>query len=391
MGNKKGKALAKELMDDLLEREDQKATIRAPVKKREDVAETVAIEFDDDPDFSFSRVLESPLSQEPVEPPPVEPDISSDATVAIVDRRRPTKLEMAPPPKEFSPPEVEDREVGKADVNIEVESDKTEVAEKPVEPHASPVGEDHTVRIGETVRIGSTMPIPPKGRSDGIAPEDRVRASVGRHSAFRSSGPVSTTEAALAQSENLRIAQTRLLELEQEIERLRLQNEELAAAGETLRRRSDELLASNQRRESDYQNAVSTFQQEKEILLNSKEALQTELQMSRQKSEELELRISTNIQKIRVRERELENRLELVKMESAALIRNKDEMILDLKRQMDQLNLELNNYRTKNQELNRLTTDKQEMLRRTVKALRLALSMLEGEEEAPKAAQRKAK
>ncbi|MGZ3722551.1 MAG: hypothetical protein ACXVA9_06455, partial [Bdellovibrionales bacterium] len=187
------------------------------------------------------------------------------------------------------------------------------------------------------------------------------------------------------------IAQQRLLEFEQEIERLRLQNEELAAAGETLRRRTDELIAGNQRRESDYENAVSTFAQEKEILVNSKEAVQRDLEGQRQRNEELGLRISTNIQKIRVRERELENRLELVKMESAALIRSKDEMILELKRNIDQLNLELNNYRNKNQELNRLTTDKQEMLRRTVKALRLALSMLEGEEEAPKAPLRKAK
>lgn len=222
-------------------------------------------------------------------------------------------------------------------------------------------------------------------------PEDRVRASVGRFGAFRSGGQASTTEAALAQSESLRIAQARLLDLEGEIERLRLQNEELAAAGETLRRRTDELLAENQRRESDYQHAISTFEQEKEILTNSKEALQRDLELQRRKVEELELRISTNIQKIRVRERELENRLELVKMESAALIRSKDEMILELKRNTDQLNLELNNYRAKNQELNRLTNDKQEMLRRTVKALRLALSMLEGEEEVPKTPQRKAK
>ena len=127
----------------------------------------------------------------------------------------------------------------------------------------------------------------------------------------------------------------------------------------------------------------------------SEQALQRDLELQRRKSEELELRISTNIQKIRVRERELENRLELVKMESAALIRSKDEMILEHKRTIDQLNMELNNYRAKNQELNRLTTDKQEMLRRTVKALRLALSMLEGEEDqngnAKPAPQRKAK
>jgi hypothetical protein len=262
-------------------------------------------------------------------------------------------------------------------------TDATEISD----PLVSQMGadEDRTQRIQP-----SQLP------SSGAA-EDRVRASVGRFAPSRAVGQVSATEAALAQSESLRVAQARLMEFEQEIERLRLQNEELAAAGETLRRRTDELGAANQKRESDYQNLVSTFEQEKGILLGSKEAIQRDLAAQRMKNEELELRISTNIQKIRVRERELENRLELVKMESAALIRSKDEMILELKRNIDQLNLELNNYRSKNQELNRLTTDKQEQLRRTVKALRLALSMLEGEEEAPRAAaapatpQRKAK
>jgi chromosome segregation ATPase len=248
--------------------------------------------------------------------------------------------------------------------------------------------DDKTVRLSDQSRTqGPTPQIQAES-------ENRVRASVGRYGAFRSGGPASSTEAALAQSESLRIAQSRLLELEQEIERLRLQNEELAAAGETLRRRGDELMTKNTKRENDYQHAVDTFEQEKHLLSATKEALQRDVESLRRKNEELELRVTTNIQKIRVRERELENRLELVKMESAALIRSKDEMVLELKRNIDQLNMELTNYRSKNQELNRLTTDKQEMLRRTVKALRLALSMLEGEEEthsAPKPPQRKAK
>lgn len=276
-------------------------------------------------------------------------------------------------------------------------SNSTEISESVI-AKTSLTHDDATMRINST-RVASSnqppatasiaMPPPPPSHSES---EDRVRASVGRFAPFRSSSGSSSTEAALAQSESLRIAQNRLLEFEQEIERLRTQNEELAAAGETLRRRTDELLASNQKRESDYQHAIAQFDQEKEILSNSKEALQRDLEITKQKGEELELRISSNIQKIRVRERELENRLELVRMESAALIRSKDELILDLKRQIDQLNIELNNYRNKNQELNRQTNDKQEMLRRTVKALRLALSMLEGEEENPAAnAQRKAK
>lgn len=237
--------------------------------------------------------------------------------------------------------------------------------------------DDRTERINES-RLQQPMAKKPEPKES----EDKVRASVGRFSSMRAGGQ--GTEAALAQSESLRIAQGRILDLENEIERLRTQNEELGAAAETLRRRADELLAINSRREADYQNAISSFEQEKNILGSARDALGRDVEQVRRKNEELELRISSNIQKIRVRERELENRLELIKMESQALIRSKDDMILELKRQIDQLNIELNNYRTKNQELNRQTTDKQEMLRRTVKALRLALSMLEGEDEQAK-------
>ncbi len=248
----------------------------------------------------------------------------------------------------------------------------------------SAANDDHTERINESkLQQAIAKPAAP-------SPEDKVRASVGRFSSMRAGGQ-GGTEAALAQSESLRIAQGRLLELEAEIERLRIQNEELGAAAETLRRRADELLAIGNRREADYQNAISSFDQEKNILGASRDAMGRDVEQLRRKNEELELRISSNIQKIRVRERELENRLELIKMESQALIRSKDDMILELKRQIDQLNIELNNYRTKNQELNRQTTDKQEMLRRTVKALRLALSMLEGEDDQNKNPQRKAK
>lgn len=320
MGDKKGKALALELMDDLLNEDGDESVVNQGKAKKNEVKGKI--------------------------------------------------------------PDVEDIEIETFDAHRTEISNKTEISDPQQTLPEVGGDEDRTMRINPT-QNHQTAPIAP--------PDNKVRASVGKFGAFRSSGPASASEAALAQSENLRIAQQRLTEFEQEIERLRLQNEELAAAGETLRRRTDELSASNQRRESDYQHAVSTFAQEKEILINSKEAVQRNFEELRQKNEELELRISTNIQKIRVRERELENRLELVKMESAALIRSKDEMILELKRQSDQLNLELNNYRTKNQELNRLTTDKQEMLRRTVKALRLALSMLEGEEEAPKVPMRKAK
>ena len=106
-----------------------------------------------------------------------------------------------------------------------------------------------------------------------------------------------------------------------------------------------------------------------------------ELFSLKEKMEGMEERLAANMQKVRVRERELENRLELVKMESSAIIRNKNEIILDLKRSIDQLNIELENYRSKGMELNQQISGKEEVLKRTVRTLRIALTMLEGVED----------
>jgi hypothetical protein len=213
---------------------------------------------------------------------------------------------------------------------------------------------DETVRINES-KITKTPPDTQKRPSRPPEPPTEPKPAVGRYSPLKSGGFSSATEAAL---------------------------EQLAAAGETLRRRADELATQAKSLQTRLSRTTETKDQEIEILRNSQHQRDKEVGALKLKIEELEMRLSTNIQKIRVRERELENRLELVKMEGTALVRNKDEIILDLKRQLDQLNLELENYRNKGQELNKQLGDKQEMLRRTVKALRLALSMLEGDEEA---------
>lgn len=206
-----------------------------------------------------------------------------------------------------------------------------------------------------------------------------IKASVGRYvGAGGVSSPAQTT---LVQSENLRVAQQKILELEEEISRLRTENEDLAAAGETLRRVADESTAAQETLERRLENIKDLAQQEQQLMKDNLETKERRLAELQNKIEEMELRLSTNIQKIRVRERELENRLELVRLEGEALARSKDELVLDLKRQVDQLNMELENYRSKGQELNSQLKDKQELLRRTVKALRLALSMLEGDDE----------
>ncbi len=71
-----------------------------------------------------------------------------------------------------------------------------------------------------------------------------VKISVGNFRGSRNGGNVMTSvDASLAQAENLKIAQQRILELEKEVEVLRAENEELASAGEIIHNRTDELAA----------------------------------------------------------------------------------------------------------------------------------------------------
>lgn len=193
--------------------------------------------------------------------------------------------------------------------------------------------------------------------------------------------PQNSNEMSLVQSENLRVAQQKIIDVENEISRLRLENDELAAAADTLRKMVEDLKGQVERLQNKLSESVEAHKSEKEILINTASAKDKLAAEFKQKVQELETRLTTNIHKIRNRERELENRLELVKIESHALVRSKDELILELKRQIDQTKIEIENYRNKSQELKKRSDEKQEILRRTVKTLRLALTMLEGEED----------
>jgi chromosome segregation ATPase len=190
-----------------------------------------------------------------------------------------------------------------------------------------------------------------------------------------------SSDAALKQSESLRIAQSRISELEAEMERLRRDNESLSTAGDTLRRRMDELLGKAENLEIQSRENQKIFDEEKKVLRGQAQSKERENADLRARMEELELRLESNFKKIRVRERELEHRLEIVKMESATLVSSKDKMILDLKRQIDQLSNENDFAKIKTQELFNQHKEKQETIRRVVRALRIALTILEGDED----------
>lgn len=239
-------------------------------------------------------------------------------------------------------------------------------------PQPRPAGND-----GESTVAVTGFQIKPEENLDG-----KVKVSVGQSS--RSSGFSSWSggiDGNLNQAENLRMAQEKIIEIENENERLRRQNEELIAASEILKERSDLMMSQLSEYKNDREGLEQSFKNEMTLLKNHLVRKDAELKKAQFKVEELEARLKFDLKKIRVRERELENRLELVRAEKNAISKNKDEQILDLRRKMDVIQMEVDSYRQKCVELNKQIENSQDSFKRTTRALRLAMANLELQEE----------
>jgi hypothetical protein len=216
-------------------------------------------------------------------------------------------------------------------------------------------------------------------RSPKNDPQEKV--VIGSLRGSRAGNVFTTMDASLAQAENLKMAQQRILDLEKENDSLRQENEEVSSAAEIIRNRLEEMTARITTLDREKKDIQESAQNEVMILKGNLLFKESEVAKARLKIDELDTRLRNDFKKIRVKERELENRLELARAEKAALVRAKDENILELKRKVDQLQSEIDNYREKCLELNKTIDASGEQFKRTVRALWLALSNLESKDD----------
>lgn len=210
--------------------------------------------------------------------------------------------------------------------------------------------------------------------------EEKVKVSIGQ---VRTS-PLSAWNKAdsnLNIAHNMELAQDKIVSLEKENATLRHHNEELVAAAEIIKERADMLASEMNYLKNDRDSLEQSFKNELTILRSQLNRKDSEIQKVNAKAEELDSRLKFDMKKIRVRERELENRLELLRAEKNALVKSKDEMILDLRRKCDQFQLETESFRQKCIELNKLIESNQDSVKRTTRALRLAMANLELQDE----------
>ena len=238
---------------------------------------------------------------------------------------------------------------------------------------------DETVPLGVYLQQEPSISISMRHEEESADPI-KTKISYGlakSNSRVDSSVVAAAAEIALSQAENLKMAQNRIRELEGEVDRLRQETELLATAGQIAKKHSEEMAEKAEFVERQKIEQSDQARLEMNIYRENVNDKDRELHKLRLHVEELESRVSTDIKRVRVRERELENRLELSKIEKNALVRAKDEHILELKRKMEGTQSDLEIYKERCQELQKKLKEQNESLSRTVRTLRLALTHLE--------------
>ena len=162
---------------------------------------------------------------------------------------------------------------------------------------------------------------------------------------------------------------------------MRKENEMLSSSHEITKSKLEELLSKNMQLEKQRNEFREASESELRIFREALQVKDTEISKFKSKVDGLSSGLSGDLRKIRVRERELENRLELAKVEKTALMRAKDETILELKRKQETMVSEIEGYHRKILELTEKIELNQEQFTRTVRALRLALTNLEVSED----------
>ncbi len=183
----------------------------------------------------------------------------------------------------------------------------------------------------------------------------------------------------LKNADYIKFAQTKIKRLDQEILNLRQESQELALAGSHFKALAEERELAVKSLEARISEVESTSNEEKKILNDALDAKETKISVLQDRVEGLEAELESKYNRLRVRERELESRLEILKQEQGAVVSNKDELILKVKKQNDLLTAELEKIKSQNQKASEHLQEKEDALRRTIKALKLSLTMLESQ------------
>lgn len=191
-------------------------------------------------------------------------------------------------------------------------------------------------------------------------------------------GGGSPLEITLQQSESLKAAQAKISALEEDLQKLRQDNESLISTAEVLKENREQLLAENEELRQNREDMQENFADEKDVLINTLEEVKREKARLADTNKNLEKRLSADLQNIRARELALEGQVEIIKLEGVALQREKDGKIIHLQKVNRKLNNNLFSSHRKIQTLQTQVDKLRESVRKSLSVLRATIHNLEG-------------
>lgn len=180
-------------------------------------------------------------------------------------------------------------------------------------------------------------------------------------------------------AEAISVAQAKIKELESERDQLRSEVDKLKVSFEALERSSRQLQDQLDQVNKKHREKIEIQEDEKAVLRERLSAKEKEVLQLTKKAEDLQWRFESDLLKVRVKEREYENKNIVIKAEAIAVAKSKDEMILDLKAQVDQLHFEINQFKNRIKENDKIQKELEERQTKALKALRVSMGILENE------------
>lgn len=188
-----------------------------------------------------------------------------------------------------------------------------------------------------------------------------------------------SVEAALRQAELLHLANKKNEEYEQKISELLKENELLASSSSVMQKKLDQMT-------DKFEEAKKDAKVKQEMLTEDLSSIKKDLQKAKKekneferKYEEVQVLVSEKFQQSRRRERELFNRLEILSRDGDYSSSSKDEVILTLKKEMDEKVFEIEKLKDELFKIKSQLVQIKEQNLRSLKALKLAGSLLEDE------------
>jgi len=168
-----------------------------------------------------------------------------------------------------------------------------------------------------------------------------------------------------------------LQKLDAQLKGFAKKNQQLVVDLDTSKAREEQsrkdLLGMKEKYREDLQRTKAEYEQK---ILQSGKASHAAEDFDR-KREEWKGKIREELKRIRLKEKELENKYELLKRDTQALLDSKDQHVLELKRKSDALELEMDQLEEKLRQSNVLFSQMDSKKRRLVETLRLVMALLE--------------